>query len=56
MYEQTIRIDRSVLDVYDFLMDADRAWQFVPYFIKTWSTNWTEKGWPTEFRAIVGLT
>lgn len=56
MYEQTIRVNRSVLDVYDFLLDVGRLWQFVPYYIHTAVTKQDQQGWPTEFKALVGVT
>jgi uncharacterized membrane protein len=56
MIEQSVVIQRPLLDVFDYLMDVERLWEWVPYFIHVDVIDRDDVGWPTRFNARVGLT
>jgi hypothetical protein len=56
MIEQSVVIQRPLFDVFDYLMDVDRFWEWAPYFLNTHVVNTDENDWPTLFKARVGLS
>jgi TIR domain len=56
MIEQSVVIQRPLFDVFDYLMDVDRFWEWAPYFLDTEVSKTDENNWPTLFKARVGLS
>jgi hypothetical protein len=56
MVEQSVVINRSLFDVFDYLMDVERFWEWVPYYVDTALIETDGDGWPARFRARVGVT
>ena len=49
-------IQRPPFDVFDYLMDVERFWEWAPYFVDTRAVDWDANDWPTVFEARVGLS
>ena len=56
MIEQSIVIQRPLFDVFDYLMDVERFWEWAPYLLNTQASDWDENCWPTQFKARFGLS
>jgi hypothetical protein len=56
MIEQSVVIQRPLFDVFDYLMDVERFWEWAPYFLSTQVLGTDENGWPTLFKARFGLS
>jgi hypothetical protein len=56
MIEQSIVIQRPLFDVFDYLMDVERFWEWAPYFLNTEVLERDKYRWPTVFKARVGLS
>lgn len=56
MIEQSVVIQRPLFDVFDYLMDVDRFWEWAPYFLNTQVLKEDDNHWPTLFKARVGLS
>jgi TIR domain len=56
MIEQSVVIQRPLFDVFDYLMDVERFWEWAPYFLNTEVLDRDNNDWPTLFKARVGLS
>lgn len=56
MIERSVVIHRPLFDVFDYLMDVERFWEWAPYFLSTKVVERDHNCWPILFKARVGLS
>src|SRR4051794_14137532 len=56
LIEHSVVIERPLFDVFDYLMDVQRMWEWVPFCLNSKVLEIDELQWPTRYEARAGFT